>query len=532
MAWIKAASLDALREKPLVFKHPPRQIALFRVDGRVFAIDNRCPHEGYPLALGSVSADCVLTCNWHNWKFKLEDGTCVMGGDNVRSYPTRLQHGPQGDEVWVDIVAPPLEETRREILGGLRKAFSERDYGRMCREIARLHFNGLDPKDAIREGIAWSYDRLEWGTWDSHAYAAAADWLALAETFGDDFERRLVCFAEPLDHMAVDSLRRPEYPYAAPGEPFEASRFLSAVEAEQSSAAEGMVARALADGQHWADLEETFVAAAFAHYNDFGHCVIYIPKTAELLARLGEGVERYVLLAFARQLCYANREDLIPDFKDYAAALRSLPEPRQESAAKSSLEVPYALSLEKSFEWLAAGLQTHSVTAVYDALLTALAQNMLHYDTSFGTSFDRSVHDNTSWLAFTHGITFANASRVICAKYPQFWRVALLQMACFLGRNLHYLDKKLDADAWKVSDTGVFFAQAHERLLDHGINEPIFAVHLLKTTLAVETELPFASPVCRDALLASLNRFLHASLKLKHSRRLARQAIALVSRDF
>jgi hypothetical protein len=304
------------------------------------------------------------------------------------------------------------------------------------------------------------------------------------------------------------------------------------VEAEQSSAAEGMVARALADGKHWADLEETFVAAAFAHYNDFGHCVIYIPKTAELLARLGEPVERYVLLAFARQLCYANREDLIPDFKDYAATLRALPEPRLESAAKSSLEVPYTLSLEKAFEWLSAALKTHNVTAVYDALLTALAQNMLHYDTQFGTHFDRGVNDNTSWLAFTHGITFANASRGICAKYPQFWRVALLQMACFLGRNLHYLDKSVDANSWKVSDAAAFFAQTHEGLLDHGVNEPIFAVHLLKTTLAVEAELLFASPVCREALLSSLNRFLHSSLKFKHSRRLARQAIALVSRDF
>jgi hypothetical protein len=293
-----------------------------------------------------------------------------------------------------------------------------------------------------------------------------------------------------------------------------------------------MVARALADGKHWADLEETFVAAAFAHYNDFGHCVIYIPKTAELLERLGESVERYVLPAFARQLCYANREDLIPDFKDYAATLRSLPEPKLGSAEKSSLQIPYALSLDRACEWLSDSLKTHSATTVYDALLTALAQNMLHYDTQFGTHFDRGVNDNTSWLAFTHGITFANASRVICAKYPQFWRVALLQMACFLGRNLHYLDKNVDADSWKVSDAAAFFAQTHEGLLDHGINEPIFAVHLLKTTLAVEAELPFASPVCREALLASLNRFLHSSLKLKHSRRLARQAIALVSRDF
>jgi hypothetical protein len=105
-------------------------------------------------------------------------------------------------------------------------------------------------------------------------------------------------------------------------------------------------------------------------------------------------------------------------------------------------------------------------------------------------------------------------------------------MVCFLGRNRHYLDTNVDRDSWKVSDSASFFLEAHERLLDHGINQPIFAVHLLKTTLAVEAELPFASPACREALLASLNRFLHSPLKIKHVRRLARQAIALVARDF
>lgn len=528
MAWIKAGSLEDLREKPLVFKHAPRQIALFKIDGRAFAIDNRCPHEGYPLAAGTISSDCVLTCNWHNWKFRLEDGKCTMGGDNVRSYPTRLE----GGDVWVDLTPAPLEETRRQILSGLRTAFNERDFERICREIARLHFEGLDPKDAVLQAIGWSYDHFEWGMWDGHAYAGAADWLALAETFGDDFERRLVCFAEAVDHMAHDCLRRSESPFTEFGEPFERDAFLAAVEAEELQRVEGMVARALADGLHWSDLEETFATAVFAHYYDFGHPVIYVPKIGALLQRLGPRAERPVLLALTRHLLFATREDLIPDFKDYASTLQALPEPRLSSSAESPLEVPFAFSLKKAFAWLAESLANHSAMEVYDALLTGLARNMLHYDTQFGTSFDRSVHDNTSWLAFTHGITIANGARVICAKYPQFWRPALLQMACFLGRNSHYIDQNVDADSWKVSDSRAFFVEAHERLLDHSINEPIFAVHLLKTTLAVEDELSVASGACREALLASLNRFLHSPLKVKHVRRLARQAITLVSRDF
>ena len=367
--------------------------------------------------------------------------------------------------------------------------------------------------------------------WDGHAFAGAADWVTLAETFAD-FERRLVCFAEAVDHMALDCLRRPESPFAEPGEPFERNAFLAAVEAEQLPRVEGMVARALADGLHWNDLEETYATAVFAHYYDFGHPVIYIPNIRELLARLGPSIERPVLLPFTRHLVFATREDLIPDFKDYAATLQALPDRRRGSSAKSLLEVPFAFNLKKAFAWLSESLRTHSFTEIYDALLTALSENMLHYDTKFGTSFDRGVNDNTSWLAFTHGITFASATRNICTKYPQFWRGALLQMACFLGRHSHYLDKSVGRDSWKVRDSAAFLVEAHERLLDHGINEPIFAVHLLKTTLAVEAELPSASSGCRHALLASLNRFLHSPLKIKHVRRLAHQAIALVARDF
>jgi len=526
MAWVKAASLDDLREKPIVFKQSPLQIAVFRVDGRVFAVDNRCPHEGYPLAAGNVTADCVVTCNWHNWKFRLTDGACILGGDDVRSYATRMEN----DEVWIDTTPPPANETREKVLYGLRAAFDERDYGRICREIARLHFHSLDVRDAVRQAIGWSYDHLEFG--ETHASAGAADWLALAETFDSDFEKRLICLAQAVDHLAFDSLRRPRFPYAVTEEPFERNAFLAAVEAERTANAEGMAAHAVAEGRHWADLEEAFAAAAPEHYNDFGHTLIYVQKTGELIGLLGDSVERFLLLAFTRTLCYATREDLIPDFKDYAAVSRDLPEPRTTSAAASAPEVPFPSNLKHTFKWLKENLAVHSVTEVYDALLTALARNMLFFDTQYGTAYDRPVSSNVSWLDFTHGLTFSNAVHVICNRYPHLWRPALLQMACFLGRNFHYLDKNVDAEKWRVGDVAAFLAETHERLLDHGFNDPNFAVHLLKTTCAVEAELPLASPECREALLAGLNRFLHSPIKMKHTRRLARQAIALVSRDF
>ena len=51
-----------------------KQIAFFSTTEGIKACDNRCPHEGYPLSEGSLSPDCILTCNWHNWKFNLDRG--------------------------------------------------------------------------------------------------------------------------------------------------------------------------------------------------------------------------------------------------------------------------------------------------------------------------------------------------------------------------------------------------------------------------------------------------------------------------
>jgi nitrite reductase/ring-hydroxylating ferredoxin subunit len=527
VTWIKAVSVDELQRRPVVIKHPPKQIAVFSLHGSVYAIDNRCPHEGYPLAAGQLSNECVLTCNWHNWKFRLDTGECLIGGDDVRSYPTKVESG----HAWVNIADPPAEESRRRILDGLKAAFDDRDFGRICREIVRLHYYRLDPVESVTAALAWAHNRLEFGT--THAIAGAADWLHIASSYRDDFENRLICLSEAVDHLADDSLRHPEYPYAEAGkESFERDAFLATVENEAVHQVEGMVSRAVADGLHWPDLEEAFTAAAFAHYNDFGHSVIYVSKTAELIAALGGGVEQVLVLPLARHLCYTTREDLLPEFKGYVPTLALLEEPKSLPHSGDGPEVPFPAGITTAFEWLRTNFGKHSVDRLYDRLLEALALNLLYYDVSYDARCDGPVSQNVSWLDFTHGLTMANAARKLCSRYPQFWKAALAQMTCFLGRNVDFINRAVDPNAWAVTDANAFFRDVRERLFDHGLRDPIFSVHLLKTSLAVEEELEHASASCRQALLAGLNRFLKSPLKTKHVRRSARQAIQLVSRDF
>lgn len=55
-----------------------REIALFHTGEKFFALDNTCPHQGGPLNEGFISGETV-TCPWHAWCFKLDDGSMTMG---------------------------------------------------------------------------------------------------------------------------------------------------------------------------------------------------------------------------------------------------------------------------------------------------------------------------------------------------------------------------------------------------------------------------------------------------------------------
>jgi NAD(P)H-dependent nitrite reductase small subunit len=54
-----------------------REIALFNVAGRLYAIDNFCPHQGGPLSEGWLEGT-VVTCPWHAWCFELRTGKMTL----------------------------------------------------------------------------------------------------------------------------------------------------------------------------------------------------------------------------------------------------------------------------------------------------------------------------------------------------------------------------------------------------------------------------------------------------------------------
>lgn len=525
MQWTNVAAESEIREKGgLVSKLEGKQIAILVVGEALYAIDNRCPHEGFPLKKGTVdNKSCVLTCQWHNWKFDLKTGRCLQGEDHVRTYPIQVIEGV----LQIDLTDPSPEQLFETIMVGLREGVRKGQYGRIAREVARLVCAGLDPLLAIGETLRAVHDRVEYGT--SHAWPACADWLSLFDETSCR-ERHVTCITESLFHLADDTLREAEYPYCADHVSFSDSAFLAAIEAEDEAGAVALIRGAVAEGLAWCDLEPCFGRAALAHYRNIGHQAIFVIKTGELLRRFGQDLLLPLLLPLTRSLCMSSREDLIPQFKEYAPVLNDCPS-QWGDACHVDLPVPFGLGVKDALVWTRNALMSASPEAVFEVLLSQCARNMLFFDSRYEQAFDRPVTHNIDWLDFTHTLTFGNAVRRLSQKEPSLWYPGLLQMACSLGRNKNYLDCEQDVSAFTVLDSDSFFTQQVDNIMDHGIRYPIFACHLLKTCLAVREELPKLSPDNRPIVLAALNRFLQAPLKQRHVRRTVRQALDLVGRD-
>ena len=512
---IGEAALSAAGRK--VVRRAGKQVLLIASEGRLFAIANRCPHEGYPLSEGTEGPGCVLTCNWHNWKFDLATGAALVGRDPVRTYALEVRDG----EIFVDLSDPPAEAQRERALNGLAAALEDNDRPRMAREVARLERAGFDAREAVAHAFTARNEFFEYGM--THAHAAAADWLALAERAPSD-AARLTAMLEPIGHIAWDTQGAARYPYAAGAKTWNAEAFLAAIETENETDAVALLRGALASGVARETIPKALGRAALSHYADFGHSAIYTFKSGQLIARLG--ADEAVLLTLTRSLIAATREDRLPEFRAYEKALAAWDGAGDAPARPEDF---IGLSIDAALKRMLAS-SGRPTREIYDALLGAAAWNLLHFDTAVDAATQNAIADNVSWLDFTHALTFANAVRHICAEQPELWPRALLQMALFVGRNKSYVRADGDADAWRVG--GDFVAREMESLFDHGIIEPIIACHRLKMLFALEDETA-ATPDAPwlPTMRAAMNRWLHTPQKRHHGLRLAAQAQDFVAKE-
>lgn len=423
------------------------QVALFRLsDGRVFAVDNRCPHEGYPLVQGAVSGQ-TLTCVWHNFKFDLKDGACLLGDEAVRSYPVRVIE----DQVEVDLRPPDQGKLIARLWSSLAVGLEGAEVGRMARDTARLIEAGVDPVQIAATAARWDALHAEYGT--THALPVAADVASLARHRLPGQQATLP-LVQLLEITARPSIRQPERAIPAPVDPGEdpvaaGLRLQALVEAEDAAGAEALMRGALAKGWGRQTVEPWLLRLCADHFLDFGHALIYSVKVMDLLELAGWEHADPLLSTLVYSVTLGTREDLLPPWAGTRRRLEivsgELPRwaarPREagpgwtgatDSGPRTLRDAILDGSPADAFNAVRDALRDGApLDRICDGLVLAASERILRFDPAIA----RAKENQNDWLDVSHLLTFASAVRHALTRCddPSLLRL-LFQSAHFTQR--------------------------------------------------------------------------------------------------
>jgi nitrite reductase (NADH) small subunit len=92
--WTKVAALSDIPTEGLglAVKAEGLGVAIFRWDDKLYAIEDLCPHLGFPLSEGMMISG-VVVCGWHGWRIRLEDGACGREKTCTKVFPCEVRDG-------------------------------------------------------------------------------------------------------------------------------------------------------------------------------------------------------------------------------------------------------------------------------------------------------------------------------------------------------------------------------------------------------------------------------------------------------
>ena len=406
----RAASLEELREAGrLVVALDGHNICLLAENGSVFAVDNRCPHMGFPLHRGSV-ADGILTCHWHHARFDLcTGGTFDQWADELRRFPVEVD----GDDVYVDLTPPRdrVAHQRSRLQVGL-----ERDISLVIAKAAIVLVEA-DPSgaDAFSAGLEFGV-RRRGGGW-SRGLTTLSCLMNLVPRL--EGEERAAALYHGLADVAADSaVEAPRFPLAPlPGDadPARLGRwFRGFVEVRDAEGAERALVSAVRAGASQEELADILFGAATDHrYLDGGHTLDFVNKALEALDVAGWERAEDVLAALPAQLAFAERMEEANAWRNPVDLVALL-----ESAFE---ELPEALAAPRS-EWggrheIVETVLTGEPAEILEALLAALREGAPVVELASAVSFAAATriarfpvtNEFGDWDTALHTFTFANA---------------------------------------------------------------------------------------------------------------------------
>ena len=443
--FVFAAKLDELQQsgckRAYVEGHT---IALYDYGGKIYAIDSRCPHMGFPLDQGSVK-DGILTCHWHHARFDLVSGGAFdLFTDDVQAFPTDVREG----EVWVDIAPQlnPMARSKQRLQDGLERNLSlviaKSVIGLMGGTSASIHRNGSssaglqsatsDLASAIepfRVGLAFG-TRYRQGGWSTGLTILTCMMNVLPYLAPEDRARALYhglsAVAQDTDGMAPRFMVQP-LPAASETTDLPTLKrwFRRFIDVRDTEGAERCVISAVRMGATPAELADLLFAAVTDHrYISTGHPLDFTNKALETLDIAGWSPDQtaQVLTSLANGYASASRMeesnawrnpiDLIAILDRAFGVLAEMSVPRAISSDETARTVPEAVR-----ERLVAVLLDDDPQASVDALLQALREGLqdvelagiVAYAAALRIARFHTSNEFGDWDTALHTFTFANA---------------------------------------------------------------------------------------------------------------------------
>jgi nitrite reductase/ring-hydroxylating ferredoxin subunit len=275
-------------------------VAIFIYDSKVYAVDNRCPHMGFPLNQGTVK-DGILTCHWHHARFDLKNGgTFDQWAGDVTSFPVEIRNG---NEVWIDIAAAVADDTdsyhhnQTLLLNGLKRniplliaktIIASLDTTRNREDTNEKEIDGMLNVFSVGLDFGSHYKQSGWG----QGLTIHTCMMNIVPYLG--IEDMPYALYHGLSAVAQDCASMPPRFKISPlPEPWPdlstlKSWFRQFIESRDAQAAERCIVTAVRLGVDNRDIADMLFAAATDHrYLDVGHVLDFTNKAFEALDSAG-----------------------------------------------------------------------------------------------------------------------------------------------------------------------------------------------------------------------------------------------------
>ncbi len=427
--FVRAGTLDELKANGKTVVQGEHCPLLVVCQGeRVFAVDNRCPHLGFPLHRGSVE-DGILTCHWHHARFDLATGGGFdLWADDLATAAVRVENG----EVWVASEARYADgpaHWRNRLRAGL-----EQNIGLVIAKaiLGRLG-EGAAPRDLVREAALFGVAHRDgWGT-------GLTVLTALGNLVGSlpDEERYLALY-KGLSSVAGDCAGAvaPRPRRALEGtapDPETLLRWLRHWTAvRHRDGAERTLLTAVAAGAAPAALAQMLLSAVTDRvFADGGHALDFINKAFECLDLIGWEHAAAVLPATVELLVTARGAEESNAWRHpidlialSAAALAEWPAALAAGAAQRGRWRDHAALAKQLLGDAPAAIAVALTSALRDGATGADLGRALAYAAALRVARFGTANEHGDWDAAHHAFTYANALHRLLARIEDAGRVA------------------------------------------------------------------------------------------------------------